>query len=101
MSFTGTWNGSMPSITKDPVDNLDYTVDWSLYLASYLDTIDSVVWSATPAGLTLGANSKGATDATIWLSGGAAGVTYSVTCRITTVGGRVTERTFAVICQNR
>jgi hypothetical protein len=101
MSFTGTWNGSMPSITKDPSDNLDYTVDWSLYLASVADTIASVVWSATPTGLVLGAHSNGTTDATTWLSGGTAGVTYLVTCGMTTVGGRITERTFAVICQNR
>jgi hypothetical protein len=104
MSFTGSWNGSNPSIVKDPTDNLDYTVDWHLYLADVMDTIASVAWSVSPAGLTLGTNSKGLTDATTWLSGGVAGTTYMVTCQITTAGTptpRVTERTFAVICQNR
>lgn len=78
---------------KDPADVLDYSIDWhdQLTLPAAPDSIASVVW-VVPAGLTAGIQIHALGVATIWLSGGTAGVEYVVTCRITTTAGRVIER---------
>lgn len=78
---------------KDPADHLDFSIDWSdqLAIGAAPDTISTVVWTV-PAGLTAGVQSHAAGVATTWLSGGAAGTEYVVTCRITTAAGRIIER---------
>lgn len=78
-------------ITKDPDATLDYTLDWSTWLGA--DTIASVAWTL-PSGITLETQSNTTTTATAWISGGSAGVTYRVTCRITTAGSRIDDRSF-------
>jgi hypothetical protein len=78
---------------KDPNAVLDYVVDWAPWLAdSGSDTITAVVWTAT--GLTITSSSFTTTDATVRLSGGTSGTLYTVSCRITTAGGRIDERSF-------
>lgn len=79
--------------TKDPDATLDYEVDWSDWLGE--DTISSVAWTA-PAGLTQESSENTTTTATIWLSGGTAGAYYSVVCRVTTVAGRIDDRTIVI-----
>lgn len=83
----------MPTFTKDPDANLDYQVDWSSWLG--LDTIQASVW-VVPAGLTNTAETNTTTTATVWLSGGKKGVTYTVVNRITTAAGRVDDRAITV-----
>jgi hypothetical protein len=79
--------------TKDPADDLDYSIDWrdQLALPDTPDTIATVAWTV-PADLTAGAQYHASGIATTWLSGGAAGTEYVVACRITTAAGRVIER---------
>jgi len=77
---------------KTAAEVLDYVVDDSLFLGS--DTIASVTWLVSPAGVTIGSTSNTSSTATIWLSGGTVGVTYVVTCRITTAGGRTKDYSF-------
>ena len=88
-----------PWIEKDPEATLDFDVDWSVAFNSWLagDTIASVAWTVE-AGLTKAAESNSTTVAKVWLSGGTAGTTYAVTCRITTAStpARVDVRTFRV-----
>jgi hypothetical protein len=87
------------SIEKDPNDVLDYTADWSEWLAaSSNDTINSVAWSITgpDSTLTVSNQTQTTTSATVWLSGGAVGGTYAVRCRVTTVGNRTKDNTFYV-----
>jgi hypothetical protein len=89
-----------PSVfIKDPQATLDYSVDWTLWLASG-DYISSVVWTV-PSGLTTVTTSNTNTLATIWLSGGTVGQSYSVQCKITTAGGRIDERTISIIVRQR
>ena len=38
---------------------------------------------------------------TVWLSGGAVGLTYAVTNRITTAGGRTDERTLSIVTMEK
>ena len=42
-----------------------------------------------------------ATKATVWLSGGQAGATYTVTNRIVTTGGRTDDRSIAIKVEDR
>jgi hypothetical protein len=88
----------MQEFLKDPDATLDYSIDWSVYLGA--DTISAVTWTV-PTGNTKVSDSHTTTVATVWLLGGAAGVDYPVTCRITTVGGRIDDRTILIRVRQR
>lgn len=88
----------MRQFDKDPDAILDYTVDWSRWLDT--DTILTSQWTV-PTGLTQASSSNTATSATAWLSGGAAGQSYTVTNRITTTGGRTDDRSFTIRVEER
>lgn len=88
----------MQSVIKDPDAILDYDVDWSRWLGT--DTISSVVW-VVGTGLTKDSQSNTDTVAKVWLSGGTVGTNYSVTCRVTTAGGRTDDRSFQVKVRER
>lgn len=77
---------------KDPNATLDYTVDWAEWLAPIADTIASVVWVPS-AGLVVVSASNTETAATAFVSGGTVNAQESLTCRITTAGGRTDDRT--------
>ena len=92
----------MPSsFIKDPDAILDYKFDWSEWLeageviASHTMTVD--------AGLTNVSSSNDDDSATIWLSGGTAGGSYNVVCRITsnTLPARVEDRTMRILVVQR
>jgi len=83
------------SFKKDPDAVLDYTVDWTDWLLPALDTISTVTW-VPDTGLTVGTTSKTASTATAFVSGGTAGQTLKLTCRITTTGGRTDDRTITL-----
>lgn len=75
---------------KDTADVADYQIDWSAFLGT--DTIATSVWTVTEAsGLVVDSSTNTTTTATVWLSGGTAGV-YAVANKITTAGGRTYER---------
>jgi len=81
----------MATYKKDPNATLDYMFDWGPYLTPLVDTIQSVTWVLS-SGLTKVSQSNTATTATVFVSGGALGDTETLTCRITTAGGRVDDR---------
>ena len=89
---------SIATFVKDPNAVLDYQLDWTPWLAT--DTITASVWTL-PSGLTQQSASNTTTTATIWLSGGTAGVKYPVTNRVTTAGGRVDDRTITISVKER
>lgn len=104
-------DGIGPWIEKDANAVLDYHVCWSDWLDG--DTLTSATWTVQ-SGLTKDSQAINAspvdidgtvhaasTVATAWLSGGTAGTTYSVACRVTTAGGRTDERTFRVRVRDR
>ena len=69
---------------KDPQDIRTYTFDWSAWLTSLSsDTVATSVW-VVPSGLTNVAESNTTVLASVKLSGGTAGTTYTVSNRITT-----------------
>ena len=88
----------MPSVAKDPNAQLDYGFTWGAWLAG--DTISTAEWTV-PGGLTKEDESVDGDRTVVWLSGGAVGQTYAVTCRVTTAGGRVDDRTLSVRVHER
>lgn len=88
------------TIQKDPAATLDYTFDWSDYLALIADTIASVTFTVA-GGVALTTQSNTTTAATAWISGGVTGVPASVACRITTSSGRTDERTIYLKIKDR
>jgi hypothetical protein len=80
-----------PVIDKDPGSVLDYTVDWTDWLADVSDTISTS--SVTASGITKDSSNNTTAKVTAWLSGGTAGQMPSATYRIVTTGGRTDERT--------
>lgn len=89
----------MPSFIKDPDASLDYSVDWSEWLATASDSILTSTWTV-PDGLTVVTQTNSGTLATVWLSGGTAGKAYSLTNHITTRGNRTDDRTIVIIVRN-
>lgn len=84
----------MSTFAKDPADVLDYTVDWSAWLAVG-ETISTSAFTVA-SGITLDSESNTTTTATAWISGGTAGTTYTITSQITTSAARTAERSFTI-----
>jgi|JI9StandDraft_2_1071091.scaffolds.fasta_scaffold880966_1 hypothetical protein len=85
----------MATYKKDPNATLDYLFDWSAWLTEVSDTITSVDWVLS-SGLTEVSSSNTTTGATIFVSGGILDESETITCRITTVGGRIDDRTITL-----
>jgi len=86
---------AMPFVAeKDPAAVLDYQFNWAEWLAG--DTISASTWTAEE-GLTVEDDDFTSVLTTVWLSGGAVGITYAVTNRIVTAGGRTDERTLRLV----
>ena len=89
----------MMTFIKDPNAVLDYSIEWSKWLAG--DQIQTSTWSVSDPVIQVVDSSNTATRTTVWLSGGAAGQSYTVTNRITTSGGRTDDRSFVLQVQDR
>jgi hypothetical protein len=85
---------------KVAAEQLDYVIDWSDWLAEG-DAISSQVVTITGSDAVLVnfLESHDASTSTIWLRNGTAGVTYVVSCRVTTTAGtpRIGERAFELV----
>ncbi len=83
---------------KAPAAYLDYTLDWSVWLAG--DTIGSSSWFF-PEELTSTDEIYTPTTTTVWIGGGELGQRYTVTNRIVTMGERTDERSITILVQAR
>lgn len=91
-------------MNKDPDAVLDYRFDWAgADPGPWLETGETITASSwiVDAGLTQVSDSHTDTTATVWLSGGTAGVTYRITNRITTSNGRIDDRTERITVVDR
>ncbi|QQM45229.1 phage fiber-tail adaptor protein [Streptomyces liliifuscus] len=89
------------SYVKDPAARLDYTWDWSAWLAEVADTISSAT-VAVPDGLTaVGAPVVDDGFVTQRISGGVLDGAYTMVCQITTAGGLIDERSIYLTISNR
>lgn len=84
------------TIKKDPQAVLDYPFDWSSWLATAELIVSHIITVA--AGITKDSDNEAAGVVTVVLSGGTAGTTYKVACRITTDSSpaRTDERTIYI-----
>lgn len=85
-------------LRRDPNSKLDYQIDWSAFLTGG-DTIATAVWTCSPSTIIASSPASsivGGTAAKVWLEGGTAGLTYTLTCRITTSAGRTDDRSVRV-----
>lgn len=82
---------------QDKDEAVARTLNWADDLNG--STISSVVWSV-PSGLTNEASSNGTTTATIRLSGGTPGQTYTVTCTVTTAASEDLQAHFLLTIGN-
>ena len=83
-----------------PDATLDYAFDWSTHWLQDDETIDSYTVTVS-SGLTKDNDSESSGTVTVWLSGGTAGETYEVACKIVTSLGRTDERTIEIIVRER
>lgn len=81
---------------KDPADVLDYDISYEDWITDD-DTITTVATSVSPTGaLAVDSVSVSSPDVKVWVSGGTAGSTYTVTVTASTSGGRIKEETFKI-----
>jgi hypothetical protein len=82
--------------TKDPADILDYQFDISpAFVGNDGDsilTLDATISPANPGDLTLASATADGPRAVFWLTGGQAGIIYTVTVMIGTTNGRNIQR---------
>jgi hypothetical protein len=76
---------------KNPADVVDYSIDWIQVLRALdNDSIATANWSAP--GLNIQQQQVLGTTTSAFISGGIDGQSYTVTCTITTNGGRTIRR---------
>ena len=91
----------MANFIKDPQSKLDYSVDWSDWLASG-EEIATSTWQSLD-GLVIETSGFTGTFAVVWVSGGTAGTTYRLTNTMTTNNSpaRIDQRTITIKVQER
>lgn len=92
----------MAVFPHDPDSDLDYSFDWSSWLASD-ETISNANWSVEPsegAPTVHGFRGVGAVQG-VKVTGGAPGSRYRLACRIETDAGRIGERSLSLRVMER
>jgi hypothetical protein len=88
---------TVQNFTKYKDEALDFTLDWTKYLAnSGADTITSSSWVEDSGGITIDSDTNTTKKATVWISGGTHGTTYTIENTIITSGGRTAKRALDV-----
>jgi len=75
--------------TKRINDNLDFDFDFTNWLSTRADTIQT--FTVTAPGLTKGSVTQSAGVVKVFLAGGTRGSKYPLICKIVTTGGRTKE----------
>lgn len=93
-------NPDKPVITKDPDAVLDYSQDWSAWLTEISDAIASASVAAEVP-LVISDTIVTGSKVTTMIGGGVVTKTHAVTFRITTVAGRIDERSIYLKIRQR
>lgn len=87
---------NLGTFNKQPVEVLDYDIDYSEWLTAG-DNVQSIAAPLVePAGLVVDSTFVNDPVVKIWLSGGISGTTYKITVTMTTADGRVKQDEFRV-----
>jgi len=91
----------MSNYVHDPNSVLDYTIDWTDWLAAS-ETISASSWTV-PAGITQTTPAPSFTNTvtTIWITGGTLGTDYDLVNHITTNQGREQDQTITLRVRSR
>ena len=87
---------NIPSIEKVSTSRLDYSFDFTEWLAAVDDTIISYVLTAE-TGVTIDTDMLIGGIITAFISGGTVGRSYLITCEITTADGRIDSRSIKIM----
>jgi hypothetical protein len=85
---------------QDPNDKLDWSHDWSDFLAAG-DSIASRVWSIDPEGGSPSLIVSGGTSASVLIGNLTVGVVYRLSEKITTTNGVIAERSLTIRCEEK
>lgn len=81
---------------KDPVDTLDYRLDVSSALVGNegdaIATLDVAIFPSNPGDLTLNSVAADGSAIVLWLTGGQTNTVYIVTVKVSTMSGRMLQR---------
>jgi hypothetical protein len=88
----------LASFVKDPQAVLDYTIDWSLWLAD--DLIVDSTWSVV-GDVVLQDGVVYASITQIWASGGTEGTLADLTNHVVTAAGREDDRTIRLLLRHQ
>ena len=100
----------MPYQLQDPGEKLDYTFDWTNFLAeggSPQDTIDAASWSidpindGSPTEPAISSETISGVYTSCFVNGMLEGDVYRLTCRATTAAGRIAEQSITIRCEQR
>lgn len=87
--------------TKDPSELLDYSWNWSPWLAEVGDTISDAIVRVTEGLMMVGEPVVNGAVVTQRVSGGTVGDFCSVVCQITTASGLIAERSIHLTIEDR
>lgn len=87
--------------TKDPAERLDYTWDWTPWLAEIGDTISEATVVPTEGLTVVGEPTVDGALVTQRVEGGVLGDFSVVTCQITTASGLIAERSIHLTIADR
>jgi hypothetical protein len=93
-------DGAGPYYVQDARARLTLGVDWSAWLTQESTTITSSVWVGE-TGIVLDGGSHTPNKATVYVSGGLTGNTYTVRNTITTASGLTDSRSLRVVIRDR
>lgn len=93
-------DGNGPYFVRDPRSNLAVKLDWAAWLAQEATTITGSVWEGA-TGLVLVGASFTTSQASVTVSGGAAGQSYTLRNTITCANGRIDSRSLRVVVKDR
>ena len=89
----------LPLISQDPDEVLDYAKDWDLELEG--DSINTSVWSISPAGPVLTNQTGGGSIRTCTVQSLAGARVYTLRNLITTAGGRTYQSEWFIWAESR
>ncbi len=84
---------------KDPNEVLDYDLNWAARLSG--DTIVTSTWLLADGALVIDSEEQSGTATKVWLSGGAEGVSYTLTNRVVTSGNRTMDESVRIKIKSR
>jgi hypothetical protein len=86
---------------KDPSARLDYTWDWSDWLAQVGDTISDATVSVPEGLVAVGSRVVDGAFVTQRIEGGAVDSVYRTVCQVTTVGGLIDQKSIYLSIQEQ